>query len=196
MSNCRIQVFSLFGAYKRKIVYGLMIPQGIFIDNNDSGKIYVADITNKCIQVFNNDGSFNHAWGTAGVGDEQFLFPYGIYIYNNEVYVSDYSNHRIQVFRTDGSFKRKWGSAGVGDEQNEGPGLLNVCDDKTVYVTDIGNSRIQAFGTDGAFKGKWGSYGVGDGQFSRPYGLYVYNNLIFVTDFDNHRIQVIKRDFL
>ncbi len=53
-------------------------------------------------------------------------------------------------------------------------------------LSDVGYRLMWEF----IFDGKWGSSGTGDGQFNTPYGIAVYGNTnIFVTDFNNNRIQ-------
>lgn len=41
--------------------------------------------------------------------------------------------------------------------------------------------------------GHWGSYGKNDGQFDRPAGIFALDNLIYVADRGNNRIQVFDQ---
>jgi DNA-binding beta-propeller fold protein YncE len=55
-----------------------------------SGAIYVADTDNHRIQRFENTGEFLDLWGSLGSADEQFRYPQGIAIDNQDrVYIAD-----------------------------------------------------------------------------------------------------------
>ena len=60
--------------------------------------------------------TFLNKWGSAGSGDGQFNYPYGVALSDTgQVYVTDKSNHRIQRFDADGNYETKWGSYGGTD---------------------------------------------------------------------------------
>ena len=73
-------------------------PTGIC--GSADGLVYVADINNHRVQVFNGrDGSFVRMWGSQGSGQSQFNNPEGIcFSADGLVYVADNGNHRVQVF--------------------------------------------------------------------------------------------------
>ncbi len=74
-------------------------PAGLAIDKNDN--IYIAEIGNDRVQVFDKNGNFITMWGTKGAGDGQFGNTHGIFVDKNTgwVYVADTANNRIQVFK-------------------------------------------------------------------------------------------------
>ncbi len=47
-------------------------------------------------------------------------------------------------------------------------------------------------GETGALRADVGSRGAGAGQFDRPNGLFVVDDLVFVVERDNHRVQVLR----
>ncbi|TWI01091.1 3-phytase [Luteimonas cucumeris] len=47
-------------------------------------------------------------------------------------------------------------------------------------------------GDTGAALGARGSRGTGPGQFDRPNGIFVHDDLVFVVERDNHRVQVLR----
>jgi hypothetical protein len=53
-------------------------------------------------------------------------------------------------------------------------------------------------GSEGKFVRKWGapwgSKGSGQGQFNHPYSITVSGQEVYVTDVDNHRVQVFSKD--
>ncbi len=81
-------------------------PFGLAVDRNDN--VYVADMLNNRIQVFDPNGKFLEKWGSRCDVDDQnpdacdgrFLFPYGLDIDPSKgtVFVADTANNRIQKF--------------------------------------------------------------------------------------------------
>lgn len=214
-----IAVFSKDGTFLRKWGvdgYGdaeFKEPFGIIVEADSEGKmeVYVSDLGNPVIQVFDTEGNFIRKFGSGGTGDGQLLGTSGMCMGTGdngetELYVCDGQNHRIQVFDKQGKFLRKWGSEGNGEGQFEVPNFVCFLDGKEtinpaeVYVSDFNNHRIQVFDKQGRFLRKWGSEGSGDGQFQRPYGMCLrkYGQKgdaeVYVCDRDNHRIQVFDKD--
>jgi len=165
-------------------------PSGIAVDG--LGNIYVVDIYNHQIQVFDNAGNFTCKWGGEGSGDGQFNTPHGIAVDGSgNIYVADTNNHRIQVFDNAGNFTCKWGSEGSGDGQFNNPFGIAVDGSGNIYVADTNNHRIQVFDNAGNFTCKWGSEGSGDGQFNNPSGIAVDSSgNTYVGDSGNRQIKV------
>ena len=187
-------------------------PNGIAVD--DRGDVYVVDSENNRIEKFSATGRFLGKWGrnggdgSAGSGDGEFNFPYGVAADGwGNVYVADGRNNRIQKFTSDGKFLAKWGrnggdgSAGTGDGEFNNPRGVTTDVFGNVYVADHGNNRIEKFARDGRFLRKWGrnggdgSAGSGNGEFDQPRGLAVgARGRIYVAEKRNHRIQELGAD--
>lgn len=167
-------------------------PYGIAIfENQEEVKIYVSEFINNRISVFDGGYNFLFNWGNKPFNEGYFLFPYGIWVDEQEnIFIADSRYYRIQKFDRDGNFLMKFGSNGSGDGQFNEPRSVIVDSFGNIYVTDYYNNRVQKFDKDGNFVMKFGSSGSGDGQFNRPSAMFIdrYDN-IYVADTYNHRIQ-------
>ena len=61
-------------------------------------------------------------------------------------------------------------------------------------MCDSHNHRVQVFGLDGTFQRMWGSMGAGEGEFKYPQDAVVQGELLYVTDSNNHRVQVFEKE--
>jgi hypothetical protein len=112
------------------------------------GHIFVADMTNKRIHVFNSDFSYNYTFG-GGKGNtkEKFLFPESIAIdKKGYVYVTDYGRDCVFKFNSKGIFIKKFGS----DQLNSPLGIA-IDSYGGVYVLNKIDRRIYIFDSDGNF---------------------------------------------
>lgn len=172
-------------------------PRGIASDS--AGRLYVADTLNHRIAVFDGNGTFVRAWGSAGSGQGQFSSrdsPQGLTVGpDGKVYVADTWNQRIEVFTGSGVFIRQWGTGGNGTSQFFGPRSVAVSPNGRVYVADTGNERIQIFSATGKYISSFGSRGTAKGQFDEPSSVAVdANGHVYVSDFWNQRVQVFNLD--
>jgi len=101
-------------------------------------EVYVTDLVNQRVQVFDLNGVYKRKWGSKGSGNGYFNYPWGISIYKSEVFVSDRFNYRIQVFDLNGVYKRKWGSYGSGDLQFKDPSEVFIPRGKIDHLPIIG----------------------------------------------------------
>jgi DNA-binding beta-propeller fold protein YncE len=133
------------------------------------------------------------------------------------LYVADgYGNHRVIVFDADtGKYKRHWGAYGnkpddtpLGPYNPDAPPAqqfrnpvhcAEMSVDRLLYVCDRVNDRLQVFHPDGTFvkemfyaKNTRGSGSVWDIVFSKD----PQQTFIFMTDGENNKIRVIRRDTL
>jgi len=125
----------------------------------------VADSSTDSISVFDDDGDFLFNFGDTGSDDDEFRNPSGMVIDDGEdiLYVADTDNHRIQIFElTNGS--------------NCPSDTDEIVNDEVCFVDDFGSA------------------GSGDGRFDEPSGLAFDedNDLLYVADTENNRIQVFE----
>ena len=105
---------------------------------------------------------------------------------NGQVYVVNVDNKRVEVFKEDGSFVRQ-----IGGGQLKGPWNVTIYGDR-LFIPDFTNHRVFTFNTSGELTQTiGGGRGGGPGQFISPTAVAVYNNELYITDW-NDRVQVFS----
>ncbi|HEY9679728.1 MAG TPA: protein kinase [Drouetiella sp.] len=168
--------------------------QGITSDS--TGLIYVSDINNACVQVFQSDmGLWLRKVEVQGQKDLRLQLPAGLAIdRSNQLYCADYGSSQIFVFNKTGNLVRRFGAKGTGPGQFNVPRGVAVDRNDKIYVLDSLNHRIQVFGPTGDLFYILGGRGSEPGKFIGPSDLSVdlENNLLYVADKGNQRIQVFE----
>jgi DNA-binding beta-propeller fold protein YncE len=118
-------------------------PHGISIDSHNN--IYITDMHNSRVRVFDSKGTFLSEWGSFGDGAGQFSDSApGIAVdMSDHVFVVDKINGRVQLFDTKGNYLAAWGSPGKSIEQLNKPKDIAVDNHGGIYITDTRNSRMQ-----------------------------------------------------
>ena len=186
-------------------------PSDVVIDA--FGDIYVTDSQNNRVQRFDSDGDFEIKFGSSDDNDQDYLgFPVGMAIQKStrDIHVTDTDTDSISVFDSSGSFLFKFGDAGSSEGEFRNPTSIIIDDSEDIlYVADTDNDRIQIFelvdgntcpqGTDEIVDGvcfvdEFGSIGLDKGEFNSPSGLALdtSNDLLYVADTDNDRIQIFE----
>jgi DNA-binding beta-propeller fold protein YncE len=134
--------------------------------DEQTGRLFVADLQNNRIDVFDAEGDFEEAfgWGVkngaaqlqtcttasscrkglAGAGEGQLSSPKSVAVDNDpaspsfhDLYVYDAANHRVEKFGPEGKFILAFGSAGSGEGQIASfAAFVGVGPGGTVYVLD------------------------------------------------------------
>jgi DNA-binding beta-propeller fold protein YncE len=98
-NNQRIQIFNKGGKFK-KIISVKGLPRGIgVVESGASAGIYVVNVFDHQVQVFNRSGSALFTFGELGQGEGQFRYPNDLAISKNRLFIADRENDRIQVWR-------------------------------------------------------------------------------------------------
>ncbi len=195
--NHRIQKFTSDGVYLMGWgSYGtgagqFREPSGIAVDS--AGDIFVADAQNHRVQKFTSGGS--HLQTITGNFDN----PQGVGLSNNYLYVSQYGKNKVTIFDRNGyTLIGNFGSFGSGNGEFFHPHGIAVDAAGDVYVADTNNHRVQKFTSGGVFLEAFGSYGTGEGQFDAPRDIAIqesgHSQLVYVSDWNNNRVQVWKRE--
>jgi DNA-binding beta-propeller fold protein YncE len=124
--------------------------------------VYVADFSNRRVQVFDALGGYLFQWSVSPVD-----IAVGA---DGTVYVADGSTGRVFQFDENGALLQEMG-AGL----FTGPRGLDVDPGGIVYVVDD-SDHVSRISPDGALLTSWGGTGLGDGQFLSPHGIAIANN--------------------
>jgi DNA-binding beta-propeller fold protein YncE len=197
-SNKQVQVFDQAGTPVMK--FGkegtkegeFNFPYGIAGDKD--GNIYVADLYNANISIFNSKGKFLSYFEPK---EKVIKSPGGLRIFNNNLYVTDIKANKLFIFNLDGEKVMEIGGPGAEEGKFIAPNAVTVDDDKQIYVTDSGNNRVQVFDKDGKFiKIINGSEdGKGASTFLNPRGVAVDSKgNVYVVNTLAHNISAFDKD--
>lgn len=140
-------------------------------------RLWVSDFGR--VQAFDLSGKFLFE---AAPG--HFRRPFGIaFDTNGLVFIGDYGRDRVSVCRLDGTLVRDFGNMTQ-------PTGVAVDGKGTVFVSLYGACSIHTYTREGILIRSWGSAGSAPSQLYGPWGLVFANNELFVSEQDNHRIQV------
>jgi sugar lactone lactonase YvrE len=120
-------------------------PVGLAVDPD--GNLYVADMLNARIEIFDADGNFIRTFGKRGDGPGYFAMPKGVAIdCDGHIWVSDSMQNRLQVYTAEGQLLIY-----IGGTQGLLPGMFsgiqNVTVDKQnrVFTSEVFPGRVQEF---------------------------------------------------
>ncbi|MEE9553583.1 MAG: 6-bladed beta-propeller [candidate division Zixibacteria bacterium] len=172
----------------------LLQPSDVYV--NSKGDIYVVDVLNFKIRVYDSKGKYRFSFGERSPSQEDpdpatFSYPFTLFIdKQDQVYVTDILNNNIQVFEENGKFiKEIRVVAGEGKKELRANGIY-VLDDDRIIITDAGNHRILILDQNGKILKEIGGPGGAPGTFTFPAELVVTeNNIICVVDIINCRVQ-------
>ena len=119
--------------------------------------------------------------------------PCGIAFNNREeMIVSERGADRLSILDTRGQKIRTVGSPGDSPHQMIGPAGVATDDSGNIYVSS--QHKLQKFTSTGELIKCVGREGGKEGEFDDPRGLTLRDNLVYVCDCNNYRIQVFDLD--
>ncbi|MHB8170423.1 MAG: 6-bladed beta-propeller [Thermincolia bacterium] len=190
MTNGNISVFDGKGNFVKTLADKKKInrPGGMYLAGN---KLYVADIGDSKVKVFDLKGSKLLEFGKLGKGKGELNSPNSVTVDGNRVYVADSGNDRVQIFDTDGKY------LSVIEKDNKtamfvNPRGVGVSGGK-VFVASKVTNYVVALDKDGKKLFTWGGMGQEDVKFALPNGLFVDDDgRIYIADSVNQRVVVYQ----
>ncbi|QDT03209.1 NHL repeat protein [Rubripirellula lacrimiformis] len=170
-------------------------PRAITID--DADQLYIVDTTGR-IQVFDTDGQPIRSWQTPETENGR---PTGLSFQAADsnpsgqarILVADTHYYRMLAYTPEGQLLQDQQIGGTaGPLPGEFAFVTDAVSDRHgfVYMGEYNASdRIQKFDPDGKFVTQWGGTGDTPGKFVRPQSLVIHNDVMWVADACNHRIQ-------
>jgi sugar lactone lactonase YvrE len=185
--------FDANGKLVKSFGAGLFVfPHGIHVDRQ--GNVWVTDGQGRGAQghqviKFSPNGQVLLRLGQAGIAGNNpynFNMPSSVYVApNGDIFVGDghggESNNRIVKFDKNGKYIKEWGTKGSAPGQFDTPHTLAMDSQGRLFVGNRNNNRIDIFDQDGKFIQSWT-------QFSRPSGIYIRNDMIYVADSESESV--------
>ena len=163
-------------------------PRGVTVNHN-TGNIYVADLFNNCVKVFDKTAKYLFKFGD-GKGEGKMSYPRRLLIRGNRVFVSH--NDSILVYELDGKFVSRIGSEGSGELQFISPwGLSTDESNNDIYICDYYNNRIQIISENLQYKSQFGK----DALY-HPHDITLYKDNISVLDQSNPCLHIYNKDLV
>ena len=184
--NGNIKMFTIQGRHVCKIDRGSTTfkPWGITV--SPDGHIYVCDGANHCVCVFDVNGKFLFYFGTCGSGDECFDEPTDLcFASDGFLYITDGNNNRVCVYDKSRKFTRKFTTAYK-------PDCIDATNCGHLIVSSGWSHKVMIYTTGGDLVHAFGKSGSQLGQFISPTGVSVADGQIYIADFGNSRIQVLR----
>lgn len=167
-------------------------PAGLAIDRKGD-ILYVADTLAHKVYVYTTTGIRLSELGGRGEGDGEFNYPNYLFVDSEGLlYVSDSLNFRIQIFGPDGRFITKFGEPGDAYHTFDKPKGVATDSEGHIYVVDAGKDMVKIFDREGNLLLFFGEKGHDYGKFYLPTGIFIYDDLIYVADTINMRIQAFE----
>ena len=171
--------------------------QGMWLNSvalDKQGNAYVSDDWLNRISVFDPEGNFVRAWGTAGSAPGQLDGPAGLACdRDGNLYVVDSRNHRIQVFTKEGQYLASCGKYGSGPVEFNMPWGIHIDDNDDLFVADWKNHRVQKLTKNGAFLMEL----KGEGQRALNHPTNIATDAegdIYVCDWANHKLRIYNSE--
>lgn len=178
----------LLGIFDDEVPVVLQRPQSGVVD--DSGRIYVTDISRQAVYVFDPQGNRLDVWEQLG-GRVHFVAPTGIALgEDGDIYVADSDLGLVAQLNRKGE---NLGVIGQG-ELRRPVGVAYDLDSHLLYVADTYDHDIKVYGKDGRLRRTLGRRGDKPGEFNFPTYIALAKGNLYVSDTMNARVQVLDAE--
>jgi len=157
-------------------------------------RLYVADTLKNRIVMLSPAGAVLGAFGERGSLPGQFNFPTNVArSADGRIFVTDAMNFRVQIFDAGGRFLRAFGRLGDAAGDFDKPKGIAVDRDGHVFVVEGFHDVVQIFDDVGRLLLAFGGSGQGAGELWLPAGMTIANDIVYVVDSANRRVQMYER---
>ncbi|MCB0732226.1 MAG: hypothetical protein KDC88_14465 [Ignavibacteriae bacterium] len=168
-------------------------PIDVFADQN---KIWMADLKNHCVNVYNkSDYTFINSIPAEDQDSLARLYsPTNLVVRNQKIYVSDFGDFNVKVYDIDGNYIRTVGSYGRNLGQFVRQKGVAVDKDENLYVVDAGFENVQIFNKDGQLLMFFGGPYNGPGDMWLPAKVIIdYDNLEYFRQYvhENYNLKYL-----
>ena len=176
------------GTTKRRRIGQLGNPRGVVITKD--GHLLVTEYYR--LQKLTTDGDCLKSVGSRSSRSGQLEFDHadGITVHpiTGQIFVADTFNNRIQVLNDDLTFSHMFTLHG--DKRLNAPCDASLDNDGYLYIADFGNDCITKVTTTGEYITRIGSRGSAPGQLRTPSSITIKNNILYITEWGNHRVSI------
>ena len=152
-------------------------PRDVAVENK-TGNIYIADLSNNCVKVFDSTGKYLFKFGD-NEGEEKMHTPISMAICGDRILISQ--RNCILNYKLNGKFISKIGKDGNGELEFNFPFGLTIDESNgNIYVSDCHNNRIQILSQDFRFISQFGK-----DILKYPLDVKLSKEYIFVLDVSN-----------
>lgn len=154
--------------------------------NEKTGDVLVADGSFSHIVVFNSVGKATSAIGRRGTGPGRFRAMTFMTSAADDLYVLDRLELPVQVIDWQGNYRYSFG-----ESELLFPSAVAVDKGQRAYISDRSTNTIQVY-QDGQLLMTFGGGGSAPGRFRLVTGMWINDNLLYVADSLNRRVQVLR----
>jgi sugar lactone lactonase YvrE len=163
----------------------------VAVDSHDN--VYVFCRAEHPLIVLDREGNFLRSWG-----EGCFTRAHSVTVGpEDEIWLVDDAGHAIRKYTPEGKEVMHLATPGQPAERQSGrpfhqPTKVGVCPRTgNIFVTDgYGNSRVHKFDPAGRHLLSWGEPGTDAGCFNIPHYAVVEDDVVYVADRENHRVQL------
>lgn len=161
------------------------------------GNIYISDIANSSIKVFDEKGEYLYWFPKPLPGmpvEKPFVRPIGLLSNEKNLLVVDGGDNKVKIFSTTGRLNQQFGK---NDPDNDGmsfPHSLVITEKGEYVVTDSNKSRVLVFDKNGKYKEQL-EEPKNESPWLLPRGIAVDGfGRIHVVDNFAHKVRVYNKD--
>lgn len=167
-------------------------PTGIAF-NKSNNLLYVSETGANDVIGVNAAGIQKVRFSATNPGLRLFNHPTDLAIdAKGQVFVTDPLNYKVRIFTPEGMPVGEFGEMGDSRSELNKPKGIAVDAEGRIFLCDAMLDLVKVFNDQGHLLFTVGGTGTANGQFWIPSGISIANDLIFVSDTYNRRVQIFR----